>query len=343
MNKAALLIRPGLLACAATGLAQNALAQEFDQPEPMGFYFRAGVASRFNVKASITGARPLLPSGVYDNGFVLPDIGGTASGKTWNWGYNSSGQLAGGQLILSRLDNVASFGQQNLDVSNPLLGGEIIGGAYLLEFNIGKRAARLGIELGYSFSSFSSKMNFSSSSEAANLTVGAYDLNGVVPPEAPYAGNPQGPGPLINLDPSSFTTTTSPGSTAFQGTLESSLHELRLGPAIELDLTDRWMVGFGAGYSSLFVNSTLRYTETSTFEDSNFPGGASTADINRAKWSPGLYAEIRASYRFTKNLSAYLGADAQSHKNVTFGDAAHQVKIGLGSTYGVKAGVSFGF
>src|ERR1041385_7214480 len=136
MNKAALFIRPGLLACAATGLAQNASAQEFDQPEPMGFYFRAGVASRFNVKASITGARPVLPAGVYDNGFVLPDIGGTASGKTWNWGYNSSGQLAGGALILNRLDNVTSFGEQNLNVSNPILGGEVVGGAYMGEFYI---------------------------------------------------------------------------------------------------------------------------------------------------------------------------------------------------------------
>jgi hypothetical protein len=324
-------------------LAQNALAQEFDQPEPMGFYFRAGVASRFNVKASITGARPVLPAGVYDNGFVLPDIGGTASGKTWNWGYHSSGQLAVGQLVLSRLDNVASFGQQNLDVSNPVLGSEIIGGAYLGEFEIGKRTARIGLELGYSFSSFSSKMNFSSSSQAAGFTVGGYDLDGVVAPDAPYEGTPQGPGPVINLNPSSLTTSTSPGITDFQGTLESSLHELRLGPALELDLSDRWIVAFGAGYSSLFVNSTLRYSETSTFTDPNFPTGTTTADINRAKWSPGLYAEIRANYRFTKNLSAYLGADAEYHKNVTFGDSAHQVKIDLGSTYGAKAGISFGF
>ena len=341
MNKAALLIRPGLLACAATGLGQTALAQEFDQPEPMGFYFRGGVASRFNVKASISGARPVLGAGVYDNGFVLPDIGG--SPKTWNWGYNSSGQLAGGQLILSRLDNVASFGQQNLSVGNPLLGGEIIGGAYVAEFEIGKRSARVGVELGYSFSSFSSKMNFSSASAAASHTVAGYDLGGVIPPEAPYAGTPEGPGPVINLDPSSLTTISSPGVADFQGTLESSLHELRLGPSLEVDLNDRWMLAFSAGYSSLFVNSTLRYTETTSFQDLSFPSGTSTVDINKAKWSPGLFAEIRTSYRFTKRLSAYVGADIQTHKKVTFGDSAHQVKIDLGSTYGAKAGISFGF
>ncbi|HUR44368.1 MAG TPA: hypothetical protein VMZ27_00735 [Candidatus Saccharimonadales bacterium] len=128
MNKAASIIRPGLIACAAAGLYPSARAQEIDPTEPAGFYFRGGVATRFNVKASITGSRPALPAGVYDNGFVLPDVGGTASDKTWNWGYNSAAQVASGQLVLNRLDNVPSFGPQNLNVSNPLLGGEIVGG-----------------------------------------------------------------------------------------------------------------------------------------------------------------------------------------------------------------------
>lgn len=342
MNTASKLIRPGLLACAAAGFYPAASAQEFDRAEPAGFYFRGGVATRFNVKASITGSRAPLPPGVYDNGFVLPDIGGTASDKTWNWGYNNAAQVASGQLVLNRLDNVPSFGQQNVNVSNPLLGGEIVGGAYLGEFEIGKRVARVGFEMGYSFTSFSSRMGFSSSG-AASYTTAVHDLNGVIPPDAPYAGTPEGPGPLINLTPTSFNTVSSDALVGFAGTLESSFHEIRFGPSLELDLTDRWIIGLGAGYSSLFVNSTLRYTESATFTDPSFPGGPKDVDINKARWSPGLYAEARASYRFTQHLSAYVGADIETHKAVRFGDRDHQVKIDLGTTFGLKGGISFGF
>ncbi|HUR44369.1 MAG TPA: hypothetical protein VMZ27_00740 [Candidatus Saccharimonadales bacterium] len=185
-------------------------------------------------------------------------------------------------------------------------------------------------------------MGFSSAG-AASYTTAVHDLNGVIPPEAPYAGTPAGPGPLINLTPSSFNTATSDALSAFAGTLESSFHEIKFGPSLELDLTDRWIVGFGAGYSSLFVNSTLRYSETVTFSDLAFPGGTRDVDINKARWSPGLYAEVRASYRFTQHLSAYLGADIETHKAVRFGDGDHKVKLDLGTTFGAKAGISFGF
>jgi uncharacterized protein involved in copper resistance len=173
--------------------------------------------------------------------------------------------------------------------------------------------------------------------------VASHPLNGVVPPGAPYKGTPQGPGPLIDFNPSSTSVLTSPSTTVFNGTLEAYFHELRLGPSLNVEINGRWDVGFGVGYSSVFVDPTLRYNETSTFSDPGIPTRSGSGDINKAKWSPGAYAELRTEYRINRQLSAYLGADIAYHKNVTFGDSTYQAKIDLGSTYGVKIGLGYRF
>ena len=116
----------GLLA----GLSVQAAVhgQSFDAPEPAGWYFRLGAAARFNATATITGSLPPGGAGVYDDGFVQPDQGGTASGRTWNWGYNNSGQVQADQLVLTRLDGLATFGRQDLNVPSPNLNGELVAG-----------------------------------------------------------------------------------------------------------------------------------------------------------------------------------------------------------------------
>jgi hypothetical protein len=347
MNTASI-FRPALLACAAAGLAsgKTASAQEFNQPQDSGYYFRLGAAARFGVKASITGNRPVLPTGVYDNGYVLPDAGsdpgGPISGKTWNWGYNSPSQIQGNDLSFSRYDNVPAMGRKDVDVSSPLLGGEIIGGVNMLEFTIFDHTANLAIELGYNFSSFSTRLN-TATTGTSTYTVRTFGYNGVVLPQAPYAGTPQGPGPLIDFNPSGQNVFTSTATTIFGGSLESSFHELRLGPSLNVALNGRLTLGFGAGYSSVFANSTLRYDESATFSDPSTPAFSRHGDINKARWSPGVYAELRAAYQINRQLSAYLGGDIASHKDVTFGDNTYQVKLNLGSTYGLKLGLGYSF
>jgi hypothetical protein len=346
--KTASIFRPALLACAAAGMAstRNISAQEFNQPEDSGYYFRLGGLARFGVKASITGARPVLPTGVYDNGFVLPDAGsapgGPVSGKTWNWGYKSASQIQGNDLAFSRYDNVPAMGHSDVSVSSPLFGGELVGGIDMIEFNIFDHTAKLAVELGYNFSSFSSHLN-ATTSGTSTYTVRTFSYNGVVLPQAPYAGTPQGPGPLIDFNPSSENVFTSSATTIFGGSLESYFHEIRLGPALNVALNGRITLGFGAGYSSVFADSTLRYNESATFSDPNTPSFAGHGDINKAKWSPGAYAELRAAYQINRHLSAYLGGDIAYHKDVTFGDNSYQVKLNLGSTYGVKLGLGYRF
>ena len=344
MKIASLPPRPLFLTALAAGLAAPSLvhAQDLDQPELSGWYVRLGAATRFNVKAEITALT--LPTSLYNDGFVQPDISGTASGLTWNWGYNSASQIVGNQLVLSRLDT-PNIGRQDLNVGNPLLGGELIGGYHLREFKLGKRTARLGVELGYGYFSASEGLNLAAAG-TATLTKDGFGLGGIVPPVAPYAGTFAGPGPLINLnpDPASHTVVTSPAAATFQGTLNTTLHNLRFGPVLEVDLTKRLSASFGAGLSSVFADVGLNYMESVSFSNPAIPAlGTTRANDTFARWRPGVYAELRLNYQITRQIGVFVGGDFQHNDNMTFGDATHQVTLDLSKTYGLKGGLSFEF
>ena len=340
----------GVLVTAAGFMAQSACAQFYDELDTSGWFFRAGGVARFNVKASITGIAPAAlpaytdPSGHrYDDGYVLKDIGDSSS-QTWNWGYQSSSQLAGDQLTFTRLENVPVT-RSDFDVSDPLLGGEVFVGYRFSEFRIGKIPARIGIEVGYGYSEFSSDISIGASGTASYIK-DTYDLHGVVPPVAPYAGTFNGPGPLLDREPSpaNHFMASSAASTALHGALETSLHDFRAGPFFEVDLSRRLSVALGAGYSSVYTDSSFAYDQTVGFANSAFPQIAPTrAVLSAGTWHTGLYADMRMTYRFSPMVGLYLGADIKSNNEHKFGDSGHVLEIDLGSTYGVRAGINFQF
>ena len=332
-----------LVVLGAAALETTSRAQIFTDPEPSGWFVRLGGAAHYNLKTSITGLTPATGTGVYNDGFVQPDKGGSASGKTWNWGYNSGSQIVEDQLVLNRLEGVPVFGRQNLNTSDPILGGEILGGVQLYEFQLLKKNARAGFEIGYGYSSTSATMSFGGLGIATHTT-DAFGLGGIVPPLAPYAGTVIGPGTLIDLNPGSHAVATSPVTSAFQGRLQSAFHELRFGPSLELDFTKRLGVGVSAGYSSLYTDARLNYTDSLTFDSPTIaPLAPAQANIRRAQWHSGGYVEMRVNYQFTSLIGAFVGGDLQHHGNATFGDAEHQVKLDLGLNYGAKAGLIFRF
>ncbi len=346
MNNGSFTVRPALCALAVAGVAVPALtrAQEYDleQSDRSGWYFRADAVARFNAKATVTGSVPTPGPGVYNDGYVLPDASGAASGKTWNWGYNSANQIVGNQLVLNRLDNVPTVGMHDLSM-NPLVGGEIIGGYQLQGFQLWNKTVHLGFEVGYGYSGFSKGMGFSASGTATRTT-DSYDLGGIVPPQAPYGGTAAGPGPIIGLGAAGHNVISSAASTAFQGSLDTSFHSVRIGPSFELDLTKRLGVTLGLGYSSVFADSDFSYTEAVTFANPAIPAiPQSTASIHNGTWCQGAYAELLLNYRITQRIGALVGADIQYHTKSAFGDAGHQVNIDLGTTFGTKAGVMFRF
>lgn len=330
----------GLL-LAATAASLPARAQLDDSPDASGWFGRLGAVARFNVKATVEASNPVLGAGQYDNGFVLPDVGGNPD-LTWNWGYNNPAQVvADTTLNFQRYENVPAVGRRTVS-DDPLLGGEIVAGYRFTEFEISNRPVRIAIIVGYSYADFSQDMNFAAAG-SANFTTATYPLNGVIAPTAPYAGTFNGPGPLISRTPTSTSTTASAANTAFQGKLDATFHGLRIGPSFDIDLAKNFSLEVGVGYSSVFADASVNYTEATTFANGAVPAINAPATLDRQDWEPGIYFEALAKYQFTRNLGAYLGGDYQRNNSLKFADATHKFKIDLSSTYAAKAGVIVSF
>src|SRR4051795_4620564 len=89
-----LLLLAGASLIAPQGRAQM-IDADWDRPLDWTRNFRVGMQIGLNIKAKFTTtgsyqitSNPLGTSGYrFDDGYVLKDIGGTAEGVTWNWGY----------------------------------------------------------------------------------------------------------------------------------------------------------------------------------------------------------------------------------------------------------------
>ena len=331
-------------ATASLALAGATSGQNIDPSDNTGWFVRLGAVARFNVKASVESITPTKPPGVYDNGFVLPDSG--AGGQTWNWGFNEDSQAAAGQLVLNRLDDVPSIGQRDVDVPDPLLGGEILGGFRFSDLEIGKTRGRFGFEVGFGYSGFSENVN-AIVSGTARRTTDSFGLGGIVPPIAPYAGTVAGPGPLISLNPgASMLVVDVPGGTrtSFDGSLEANFYAFKIGPTFEIDLTRRLSLAIGLGYTSVYTDSRLKYDESLTFTAPGLPAIPSHhATINDGDWRVGVYTELRVNYRLFQHLDLFGGFDFQHNSKFTFGDSRYEATVDLGATFGGKAGLTIWF
>jgi hypothetical protein len=342
MKHATFSVRPVLVACTAVALsAQDALyAEDFDTPVSTGWSVRVGAASRFNIKTSVQNIVPATGAGLYDDGFVHPDSSGTASGKTWNWGYNSASQVSGDQIQYHHLEGPSSI--QDGSLSKAALGGDIAARYALYEFEIGKRNARVGFEFGYGYSTFSGNIN-SASSGSATFDTYNYSTGGGTPPQSPYEGNATGPGMVIDLNPTSHTTEVATGNASFQGAVSTDIHDLRLGPTFEFDITKRLSASVGLGYSALHVDSSLNYSESYLYSNPAFPSSSTTASISKESWLPGVYSSMMLDFRITKHLGVFAEGDFRYNQEMDFEDSTHKIKVDFGSTYGAKGGLVFWF
>jgi hypothetical protein len=308
-----------------------------------GWFVRADAVARFNLSASLQARNPVLPPGNYNDGFVLPGKGGAISGRTPFWGYNNPAQVVGDNMEFHRYDNVPSQGDRDLNLDSPTFGGELVGGYRFTGFKVFNRPARVGIEIGYGYSQLSQSMDFSSSG-MASYTVDTYPLDGVIPPQAPYSGPFDQPGPLLGLNSNSSTTSASPATSLLRGKLETTLQNVRVGPSFELEVAKNFNMGVGFGYSSMYVDASLNYTEVTTFTNPGIPTiNSGNVNIDKAEWEPGIYFELRGEYQFSRYVGAFLGGDYQYNRAFELGDDTHEVKIDLGSTYAAKAGMVIRF
>lgn len=316
-----------------------------DEREPLGVSFRVGGKALFNLKGSLVDTRPALGTGAYyDDGYVLADSSGSAT-ETWNWGYSNASQVIGGDVEFHRLNNSPRPGSLDLGGGSAVFGGELVAAFEAFRFDWGKREAKFGVELGYSFLPFSADGN-AQVTRSATYTTARYNLGATIPPPAGYAGSFDRQGPLIDLNPSAGypQTVTDVGTGALDSSFDVDLHALRFGVWVEYPLTKRVSLIGSLGYAAVFADGNLRVTESLTFANAAIPSLASTiSTVSKTDWLQGAYFELRANWRLNDWLSVFAGGEVryQTDFELQSGDRSGQLDFGIG--FGGTAGVMFEF
>ncbi|MCG2661704.1 MAG: hypothetical protein L6437_15840 [Kiritimatiellae bacterium] len=154
---------------------------------------------------------------VYDDGYVGTDNYTDLDSGTWNWGYDSGGQVNGNQIEFAGVDQVwreASRQTTATDVqssddaaSRGALMVEM--GRYLAKIGFVDYGLSLGLSRAQTFEASAGGINTFNdrqwSATYENRVVDAYDITGlgITPDSVPYRGNPTDKGPVINATPMS--------------------------------------------------------------------------------------------------------------------------------------------
>lgn len=187
---------------------------------------------------------------IYTDGFVNQDGGTVANGgDTWNWGYNNASQVSGGMInfhggngtaATATADDNYEFGgwSSDIDGTAPYVQLE-----WIQPWN---DSLNIGFQAGFSFlhtGASRSLSTFTASKSRTDYTISytdTYDLQGAIPPQAPYAGSLAGPGILLTNIPLSRAATQSvsgtEAATAFNSIsadFDLNLYSFSLGPVIE--------------------------------------------------------------------------------------------------------------
>ena len=280
MHSTAFFLRAIAIGGVLTTFSSSVLAQD-DNPSDWN-HFGADFRMGFNIQAKFTGAgvlaAPPPPSAgpavnrTYSDGFVNVDSSGNAGNLTWNWGYQHSGQVSGGTLLMH--DTSVSGGSINDD---PNLGFEV---SYVRD--LGHESwGRWGIKAAFGYTAIDLRTS-------AQLITDTYQLGGVTPPIAPYAGSFSGPGVVIG---------SSPARSGGNWSLDATLYDFRLGPTIDLNITKRLSVELGGGLALGVVDSTFAVNETTSTSSTGCQVGA--------------YAEAGLAYRVCDAASLFAGAQFQ--------------------------------
>jgi hypothetical protein len=256
----------------------------------------------------------------YLDGFVFmdADTDNPASflpGTTAFWGYQSDSQVRNGSLnftqtyneISSQVDSWSAVGDWEDDISGGTPVIEIEGLVPLDE------NWSVGGQLGLMFlraDAENQSRTFSATRTVNNslfTVTDRYDLQGVIPPLAPYNGTYNSPGtaPLIDNIPTDRITSqtggTSSSQTIFNQVSESlriHLYSLSLGPSMRYE-KQRFVFTGGAGLAINLADWDASFDEKLTLKGSKKNLRNWSSDSHKTDVLPGFYLQGSAGYRIT--------------------------------------------
>lgn len=330
----------------ALGCSLPALAAD----DPTFNYNRFDVGAKFymNIKAQLhNGSAGTVAAPYYDDGFVDTDISGNAGGKTWNWGYTSSGQLDKNNLIMNYHRATSPRDGTSSDMSqDPAWGFDLSYGRVISRFPFLHRKGAWGVEAGFSSSDITIHTSDSMTGASTRSTFQYKLVNGTAYPNFPYSGTAAGPGPLLDANEIAVPGTQSVTMTSTQQShIDGIFYGLRLGPFIELPLLDQLTLAFSGGGVAVRAEADLKGTESFSM-DPNIPGAPPTPRTFNGKgvdYMFGAYAEMKLYYEIMESASIYIGGQYQVLNKFDIDAGARSATLKLDSCYAATAGISFRF
>jgi len=330
----------------------------------MNFGFRMGYM--MTVKFKALGGFPAMsdpgPSSgthqdhFYDDGYVVRDTRQVNDHYTWNWGFNSPGQVQAGaetpygSIVLHSSSSPATA--ESTSNEDPQIG---------LEFTYQRQLGTIknwtwGLEGSFNFTQVSAH-DTHTISYIQDRTTDTYALDGLnpympppAPPNTPYmgapgGGYPGGGGPLIIDEPASRVVDVVPGGATIVGDrlLNAFVYGFHIGPYLRAPLGRRWAVTVSGGLAIVVVNSSYTYTETVSMSD--VPGTTVTHSDSAAHsdFLAGGYVSGRLSYALRSDMDLYAGVEYQNVGLYKQSAGAKEAEVQLDGNLFVSVGLSFSF
>jgi hypothetical protein len=272
----------------------------------------------------------------YVDGAVRVDASGNADGLTSNWAYSDARQITpdGTGLAMraysgNPLPDVASSSDDphpGIDLNYARMIGEWAG-------------AWWGLELGLNW--LDVELNDSSGlSGSLDRATDTYALGGTIPPEAPYVGSYDGPGPLLEASP---TRSLDSVTTQINGhrRLKGDLLGFKLGPVLDIPLGDWLSAQLSGGLAIALFDGGFSFSESLVTGDGaafSYQGEASSTE-----WLFGGYARGQLSVRVSKRMGLYAAAEYLGLESVDLESMARHAHLDLSSGVYLSAGISIRF
>ena len=351
--------RLSLLTLSVLSAAAPARAGEPDAAAPISmasapsrWRFGAGYAPLIGLKTEFSGlgkfTSPFTPQptggGVdydYDDGFVHVDSSGNIGGKTWNWGHDSDTQVSGGSIDFSITHSVAN-GRADEDASANA-GVELF--TYYDMGAVGipglkQRGATWGFRGGLHYAHLNVDSNNSISSDLSTLT-DRFNLDGVIPPLAPYEGSFFGPGPLLNDSPSRTITTGGQALVAGSRHLDVHLTTFNFGTYLEVPVAPKFDLMFEAGVSAAVASGSYNFESSTTA--TGLGTQTSSGSDSETSVLTGFYLGVGGTYQLSEKWSIQAAGRYQCMEDFQLGDNGSNASLSFDSAFVLSLGALYSF
>lgn len=291
----------------------------------------------------------------YDDGYVRQDVGTSLDGTTWYWGYENASQLQGNELAYHATGFQSIRGAvASAPNSGPASKDTLAGVAPHLQFDalsphrLG--SFRIGFSAGMDFMKADQSLafsNFTATQTREDIRLDyedRYDLQGVTPPQAPYAGEIGGPGPLIDnipalrtITPVLLVTDTATFANQVHSSFEMKALSFTFGPTLSMR---EGPVEFAMSGGLIFNLYDWSARQSETLDAAGGTGPSRVASWHESdsgtKVRPGLFGQLDASYSINRQaaIGGFLRLDAASEFRAQAGPSIYKI-----DPYGVTAGI----